>query len=52
MLLYVAPKLLGSDARPLAELPFAAMSEAVVGRITDCVAVGDDLRLHLGRSDG
>ena len=52
MLLYVAPKLLGSQARPLAELPFAAMAEAVVGRITDCVAIGDDLRLHLGRADG
>lgn len=50
MVLYVAPKLLGSDARPLAQLPFAAMAEAVSGRVTECVTVGDDLRLRVGRA--
>lgn len=50
LLVYVAPKLLGSDGRPLAKLPLHAMSEAVQGKIVDCVPVGDDLRIHLARS--
>ena len=47
LLLYVAPKLLGSDARPLAQLPLIAMNEAVGATIHDFVQVGDDLRLRL-----
>ena len=50
MLLYVAPKLLGSDARPLARLPFVAMDQAVQGKIVDCVPVGDDLRIRFART--
>ena len=49
LLLYVAPKLLGSDARPLARLPFVTMDEALQGKIADCVPVGDDLRIRLSR---
>jgi diaminohydroxyphosphoribosylaminopyrimidine deaminase/5-amino-6-(5-phosphoribosylamino)uracil reductase len=47
ILLYVAPKLLGSDARPMATLPLVAMDEAVHATISDCVSLGDDLRLRL-----
>jgi diaminohydroxyphosphoribosylaminopyrimidine deaminase / 5-amino-6-(5-phosphoribosylamino)uracil reductase len=47
LLVYVAPKLLGSDARPLAHLPLFAMTDAVAATIRDCVQVGDDLRLRL-----
>lgn len=47
LLLYVAPKLLGSDARPLAHLPFARMLEAIEAKIAARDAVGDDLRLRL-----
>ena len=50
LLLYVAPKLLGSDARPLAHLPLVAMDQALHGKIVDCVPVGDDLRIRLTRS--
>jgi len=47
LLLYVAPKLLGSDARPLAYLPFQRMIEAIEARIADRAQLGDDLRLRL-----
>lgn len=47
LLLYLAPKLLGSDARPMAQLPLIAMDEAVGGTIRDVVQVGDDIRLRL-----
>lgn len=43
--LYLAPKFLGSDARPLAELPLARMAEAVAGRIARSEMIGGDLRL-------
>ena len=47
LLVYVAPKLLGSDARPLAQLPLIAMEAAIGATIRDFVQVGDDLRLRL-----
>lgn len=47
LVLYVAPKLLGSDARPMAALPLATMAEAVHGTIVDSTTVGGDLRLRL-----
>jgi diaminohydroxyphosphoribosylaminopyrimidine deaminase / 5-amino-6-(5-phosphoribosylamino)uracil reductase len=51
LLLYVAPKLLGSEARPLAELPFARLDEALVAFPVDSVPVGADMRLRfLARS--
>ena len=50
LLVYLAPKLLGSDARPLAKLPLLSMSEAVQAKIVDCVQVGEDLRIRLTRS--
>ncbi len=50
LIVYLAPKLLGSDARPLAHLPIETMSGAVQARIMDCVPVGDDLRIRLARA--
>ena len=50
LLVYLAPKLLGSDARPLAKLPLQSMSESVQGKIADCTLVGEDLRIRLTRS--
>ncbi len=47
LLLYIAPKLLGSDARPLAHLPFAHMLEAIEAKIAHRDQVGADLRLRL-----
>lgn len=43
--LFVAPKLLGSLARPLLELPLDRMSEARELQITDIRAVGTDWRI-------
>lgn len=43
--LYVAPKFLGSEARPLAELKLSRMAEAVAGRIARSEKIGEDLRL-------
>lgn len=46
LVIYLAPTLLGSDARPLAQLPpLAALEERLRLRFTECVAVGDDLRI-------
>lgn len=47
LLVYVAPQLLGSDARPMASLPILALDQAVRATIRDCARVGDDLRLRL-----
>ncbi|WP_439887381.1 bifunctional diaminohydroxyphosphoribosylaminopyrimidine deaminase/5-amino-6-(5-phosphoribosylamino)uracil reductase RibD [Pseudomonas sp. MBLB4123] len=43
--LFVAPKLLGSSARPLLDLPLARMAEALELKIVDLRAVGDDWRI-------
>ena len=43
--LFVAPRLLGSSARPLLELPLARMAEAPELRIVDIRAVGEDWRI-------
>ena len=40
--IFMAPKLLGSSARPLLEWPLASMAEAQALRICDMRAVGDD----------
>ena len=47
--LYVAPKFLGSDARPLAELRLTRMAQAVAGRIARSEMIGEDLRLVVRR---
>ena len=47
MLVYLAPRLLGSHARPLASLPLARMMDAIGARIADCTAIGEDLRLRV-----
>ena len=49
LVLYVAPKLLGSDARPLARLELGSMAQAVEGRIASSKMIGDDLRLVIRR---
>lgn len=47
LLVYVAPKLLGSDARPTAMLPLVALDQAVEATMRDCITVGGDLRIRL-----
>lgn len=43
---YQAPCLLGSDARPLAELPLTAMAEKIALDILSIRQVGDDIRIQ------
>lgn len=49
LVVYVAPTLLGSDARPLLTLPFARMAEKIPLHWQEIRRVGDDLRLTLTR---
>ncbi len=44
-ILYLAPRILGSDARPLAELRLSRLAQAVAGRIAETEMFGEDLRL-------
>jgi len=48
LVIYMAPKLLGSDARALAVLPFTQMSQAKSMKLKDMRVVGDDIRLTYG----
>ncbi|TDO95873.1 bifunctional diaminohydroxyphosphoribosylaminopyrimidine deaminase/5-amino-6-(5-phosphoribosylamino)uracil reductase RibD [Marinomonas balearica] len=45
LIVYVAPKLLGSDARPLMRLPIEAMKDAVDLEFESVRPVGNDLRI-------
>jgi diaminohydroxyphosphoribosylaminopyrimidine deaminase/5-amino-6-(5-phosphoribosylamino)uracil reductase len=47
LLLYVAPRLLGSDGRPLAALPLARMADAIEATIVDQVELAGDMRVRL-----
>lgn len=50
-LLYLAPRFLGSSARPMAELPLNRLVDGIDGHIVEVVPVGDDLRITLRRKD-
>ena len=45
LLVYLAPRLLGSDARPLLDLPLTRMAEAMDLQLLEQRRVGEDLRL-------
>ncbi|OUR86163.1 riboflavin biosynthesis protein RibD [Marinomonas sp. 42_23_T18] len=45
VVVYMAPKLLGSNARPLMQLPLASMSEAVDLEMVNLRQIGKDLKL-------
>lgn len=45
LVIYMAPKLMGSDARPLFELPLQTMSAQLPLTISDMRAVGNDWRI-------
>lgn len=47
VIIYMAPKLLGSNARPLFDLPLNTMAAALPLKIQDMCAVGDDWRITL-----
>ena len=50
LVVYVAPKLLGSHARPFAELPLSRLADARVGKIVEQLRIGDDLRIRIVRA--
>lgn len=53
LVLYLAPTLLGDEARPLARLPrLAGLGERLRLAVTDLRPVGDDLRITLQRAGG
>ncbi|HDZ57941.1 MAG TPA: bifunctional diaminohydroxyphosphoribosylaminopyrimidine deaminase/5-amino-6-(5-phosphoribosylamino)uracil reductase RibD [Pseudomonas xinjiangensis] len=45
LIVYMAPRLLGSQARPLLELPFDTMADAMDLEISDMRAIGRDWRI-------
>lgn len=47
LVLYCAPTLLGSDARPLLNLPLTRMNEQIRWQWQDIQRIGDDIRLTL-----
>ena len=50
LIIYMAPRLLGSNARPLLELPFDSMAEAMDIEVTDMRAIGRDWRITARRA--
>ena len=51
LVIYMAPKLLGSSARPLLSLPLDCMDQQVGLDITDIRKVGDDIRITATPAD-
>jgi diaminohydroxyphosphoribosylaminopyrimidine deaminase/5-amino-6-(5-phosphoribosylamino)uracil reductase len=51
LLIYTAPKFLGSHAQPTAVLPLHNMSEAIEAKIASVDLLGTDLRTRLVRLD-
>lgn len=47
IVLYLAPRFLGSRARPLAELPLDRLTDAPAATIVEQTVVGEDLRIRL-----
>jgi diaminohydroxyphosphoribosylaminopyrimidine deaminase/5-amino-6-(5-phosphoribosylamino)uracil reductase len=45
LVIYMAPKLLGSSARPLAEIGLSKMSQSIDLTLSDVRQVGDDIRM-------
>ena len=47
LILYLAPKFLGANARPLLDLRFERLEQAIAGEIAEVKRFGPDLRLRL-----
>ena len=47
LILYLAPKFLGADARPLLDVRFERLEQAFAGEIIEIERFGPDLRLRL-----
>ncbi len=51
LMLYVAPKLLGHDAKPMAFLPEIAQLDQIAGRFEKIECLGNDLKITLSLSE-
>lgn len=51
MIAYVAPKFMGSEARPIADVQIAEMEETVGATIASTAKIGPDLRIILRRDE-
>lgn len=51
MIAYVAPKFMGSDAQPIADIKIAEMTETVDATIASTTQIGPDLRIILHRDE-
>ena len=51
MIAYIAPKFMGSDARPIADIKVAEMEETVGATIASITPIGSDLRIILRRDE-
>ena len=49
LILYIAPKILGNDARSLANLSVVSMADAINGNIIDHTSLGPDIRIRVER---
>ena len=47
LIVYIAPKLMGQDAKPLAKIDVASMSETFNATVTSITEVGEDIRVIL-----
>lgn len=48
---YVAPKILGSRARPIAQLQIDALCDSINGRLQSIDTIGDDLRIVISNGE-
>jgi diaminohydroxyphosphoribosylaminopyrimidine deaminase / 5-amino-6-(5-phosphoribosylamino)uracil reductase len=49
LIVYLAPKILGSSARPMADIELSNMSDAYQLELESCQAIGDDVRMIFNR---
>jgi len=49
LIVYMAPKLLGSSARPMMALPLAHLSDAIEWQLDEVTPVGADIRLRYSK---
>ena len=49
LIVYMAPKLLGSQAKPMMHLPLAHLSDAIEWQLNEVTPLGEDIRLRYAR---
>jgi diaminohydroxyphosphoribosylaminopyrimidine deaminase / 5-amino-6-(5-phosphoribosylamino)uracil reductase len=49
LVIYVAPRILGSSSRPLADIDIPSMADVLAGHVVDVTRIGPDVRLRMFR---